>query len=70
MTPDLLRQYLVDLSERLNAGGVHCCFRAMVGAYGEADCIRIAQSWICAYAVPDHVLGWLYAVQAPLFGKI
>jgi site-specific recombinase XerD len=29
VTPDLLRQYLVNLSERLNAGGVHCCFRAM-----------------------------------------
>ena len=29
VTPDLLRRYLVDLSERLNPGGVHCCFRAM-----------------------------------------
>jgi integrase/recombinase XerD len=29
VTPDLLRHYLVDLSQRLNPGGVHCCFRAM-----------------------------------------
>lgn len=29
ITADLLRQYLLDLGQRRNAGGVHCAFRAM-----------------------------------------
>jgi len=29
----------------------------------------IAQAWLCAYAIPDAWLKWLYKMQAPLFGQ-
>lgn len=30
---------------------------------------RMAQAWLCGYAVPDAVLDYIYTEQAPLFGK-
>ncbi len=32
-------------------------------------CPHLAQAWVCASAVPDTNIEWLYQVQRPLFGK-
>jgi len=37
--------------------------------FTDGTCPRIAAAWVCRFAVPDHVIGWLYAMQGPLFGR-
>lgn len=36
---------------------------------GAAENIRLAQLWIANYAVSDALLNWLWAIQAPYFGR-
>jgi len=47
--------------------------RLGLGEYNESSSNRlggrIAQAWICADAVGDDMLHWLYNAQAPLFGR-
>jgi len=50
------------------------CARSLyLGRYNESATTwfngRIAQFWICAYAVPDAWIAWLWENQAPYFGR-
>ncbi len=31
---------------------------------------RVSQVWDCVYAVPDHMIAWLWSIQAPLYGRV
>ncbi len=34
------------------------------------ESVAMSQAWMCACPVPNHVLTWLYVIQAPLFGQV
>jgi len=79
-TPSTEVAIFLDSIKASNTSGIPASCNDSAGPYMELDVLQaavaygdtatyLAQCWVCAYAVPDAMLNWLYAIQAPLYGR-
>jgi hypothetical protein len=41
----------------------------ILGNIQPSESLHVSQMWVCAYAVPDHALTWLYKTQQSIHGR-